>query len=211
MSLFAERLKLLKDESGISQKDLADDLGISAPQLSYFTKGREPNFDKLIDIADYFDVTVDYLVGKSNQRNIEDKTVVDEIKTKTDTTTLTDANKEKIESYILLLYKTLSKLIINSDDGIKLQKVSNASIDSYLKGLSKYIDSAQGWNNPDYPLDDLRMALNDLIDSTEAIYSHASDLIVTLLSDNNVSPKTKNRINLSRSFSISPKPKSRKE
>lgn len=64
MSKFNERLKKLREESGITQNALAEKLGITPQSLSYYFNGREPNYDLLIKIADYFHVSVDYLLGR---------------------------------------------------------------------------------------------------------------------------------------------------
>ena len=63
MSKFVERLSHLKAESGKSQNRIAADLGLKPQALSYFFHGREPSYDVLIQLADYFGVTCDYLLG----------------------------------------------------------------------------------------------------------------------------------------------------
>ncbi|MEL7610624.1 MAG: helix-turn-helix transcriptional regulator [Bacillota bacterium] len=66
MSLFNERLKELKETSGKTQATIAADLQITSQAFSYYINGREPNYDLLIKIADYFGTTTDYLLGRSN-------------------------------------------------------------------------------------------------------------------------------------------------
>lgn len=66
MSEFSDRFRKLKDESELSSKDLAQELGIAPSTLSYYLKDREPNYDMLIKIANYFDVTIDWLVGNEH-------------------------------------------------------------------------------------------------------------------------------------------------
>lgn len=66
MSLFAERFKQLKEITGKTQAIIASDLGVTPQAISYYANGREPNYDMLIKIADYFSVTTDYLVGLTN-------------------------------------------------------------------------------------------------------------------------------------------------
>lgn len=73
MSKFHDRLEELKDEKGNTQTKIAEDLGISPQTLSYYFNGREPNYDLLCDIADYFNVSTDYLLGMDVYRNKEDK------------------------------------------------------------------------------------------------------------------------------------------
>lgn len=63
MSKFTDRLKLLKKISGKTQNEIAKELGITPQAMSYYMNGREPNFDTLIKLAQYFDVTTDYLIG----------------------------------------------------------------------------------------------------------------------------------------------------
>lgn len=63
MSKFSERLRQLRDESGKTQSQIAKDLGLTPQAFSYFVNGREPSFDNLCRIADYFGVTGDYLIG----------------------------------------------------------------------------------------------------------------------------------------------------
>lgn len=69
MSEFSNRFKQLKEESGLTLKDLSADLNITIPNLSYYMKGREPGYDVLINIANYFNVTTDWLIGRTDARS----------------------------------------------------------------------------------------------------------------------------------------------
>ena len=73
VSKFSVRFKELKDNSHLTLKDISDELGISVSNLSYYMKGREPNYDSLCDIADYFEVTTDYLLGRTDYRTYEEE------------------------------------------------------------------------------------------------------------------------------------------
>lgn len=65
------RLKELRKKRGISQLKLAMDLNISQNTVSrYETGSREPSLQELIRIADYFNVSLDYLLERSNNPNI---------------------------------------------------------------------------------------------------------------------------------------------
>lgn len=70
VSIFSERLSLLIKQAGITQARFAADLGITPQAASYYTKGREPSFELLIKIADYFHVTTDYLIGASKNGSV---------------------------------------------------------------------------------------------------------------------------------------------
>lgn len=66
-NLFGERLKELRTESNLSQKNLALKLGIGKSIISGWELGQnEPTLSKLIAIADFFDVSIDYLAGRKD-------------------------------------------------------------------------------------------------------------------------------------------------
>ena len=62
-----KKLKELRNKEGISQQKLANELGISQQSVNkYENHSIEPDISTLIAIADYFDVTLDYLVGRDD-------------------------------------------------------------------------------------------------------------------------------------------------
>lgn len=64
-----EVLKKLREESGITQKQLADAIGVSQQSINkYENHNIEPDIETLIRIADYFDTSVDYIIGHSDMR-----------------------------------------------------------------------------------------------------------------------------------------------
>ena len=61
------RLKELREEAGLSQKAMAKKLDISSGAYCYYeTNVNEPSIVVLKKIADYFDVTADYLLGRTD-------------------------------------------------------------------------------------------------------------------------------------------------
>lgn len=65
MTKIKERLKRLRKENGVSQKEVADHIGLSVSAYSNYEQGiREPSLDILLKLSDYFDTTCDYLLGK---------------------------------------------------------------------------------------------------------------------------------------------------
>jgi len=64
MATFGERLKELRFHSHRTQKQVADDLGMTFSALSQYETGkRKPKNDVLMHLASYFNVSVDYLLG----------------------------------------------------------------------------------------------------------------------------------------------------
>lgn len=63
------KLKELRKEKGISQLKLAIDLSTNQNSISRYETGeRECDYKMLIKIADYFDVSIDYLLGRTDNR-----------------------------------------------------------------------------------------------------------------------------------------------
>ena len=67
---FNRIITLLRKERGITQKQAAEDLGISQALLSHYEKGiRECGLEFVVRVADYYGVSCDYLLGRSADRN----------------------------------------------------------------------------------------------------------------------------------------------
>ena len=65
--LFAERIKELREEATLSQKELANKLNLSQSAITKLENNlREPTGTTLIAYADFFDVSLDYLVGRED-------------------------------------------------------------------------------------------------------------------------------------------------
>ncbi|MBL7575559.1 Helix-turn-helix [Peptoniphilus asaccharolyticus DSM 20463] len=78
MDTLAKRIKNLREEKGLSQKELANYLNISNSTLSQYESGvRVPSDDIKIKIARYFNVTTDYLLGNSNVKQLSRKDEID--------------------------------------------------------------------------------------------------------------------------------------
>ncbi len=66
MNKFAERLKNLRIEAGISRATLAGEINVSARLVAYWESGqRECDFDTLIRLAEFFETSTDFLLGKT--------------------------------------------------------------------------------------------------------------------------------------------------
>ena len=62
--LLGKRLKELREESGLTQKQVSEKLGVNSVTYLHYEKAqREPPLALLADMAAFFDVSVDYLLG----------------------------------------------------------------------------------------------------------------------------------------------------
>ena len=67
MAQFGEILTELRQEHGLTQKELAKIFFVTPGTISNYEKGRHlPDAERLLQIADYFSVTTDYLLGRSS-------------------------------------------------------------------------------------------------------------------------------------------------
>ena len=70
MTSFGNRIKSLRNEQGLTQVQLADKLGVSKSTISmYENENRYPEFEAMENIADFFNVDMDYLYCKSDIKN----------------------------------------------------------------------------------------------------------------------------------------------
>lgn len=67
---FGSKIRALREELSLTQKELGDKLNISARVIGYYESGdRFPkDEEKLNEIADFFNVSVDYLIGRTEQK-----------------------------------------------------------------------------------------------------------------------------------------------
>ncbi len=114
---FSRIITLLRKERGISQKQVSSDLKISQALLSHYEKGiRECGLDFVVKVADYYNVSCDYLLGRSPERTgstISIKDIPDEnsnIKQdEMNGNIITVLNKKLISNSLNILFDLISK------------------------------------------------------------------------------------------------------
>jgi len=71
MADFSERMKELRKERGLKQREMAEICGIKMRSYQGYEYGRHyPEVPGLIQIAQFFDVSVDYLLGLTDKREV---------------------------------------------------------------------------------------------------------------------------------------------
>ncbi|SDC03212.1 DNA-binding transcriptional regulator, XRE-family HTH domain [Paenibacillus sp. UNCCL117] len=66
MGQIGNRIAALREKQGMTQEDLSLKLDISRASLSHYEKNRrEPDYDTLVNIANFFKVSIDYLLGRT--------------------------------------------------------------------------------------------------------------------------------------------------
>lgn len=93
--IFGEKLKLLREEKGLTQQDVADVLNVGRATIAgYETKGKQPDYEKLTKLAEFFDTSIDYLLGRMDNSNI-DKKISESTENKTLSEKIKQLRKEK--------------------------------------------------------------------------------------------------------------------
>lgn len=97
------RIKKLREEFGMTQQELADKInGAKSTIAMYENETRKPSMEVLIKLSEIFNCSIDYLLGKSDKRNIDDKKEELEINWALNGgySALNDANREIAKSVI---------------------------------------------------------------------------------------------------------------
>lgn len=162
---FAIRLQKLIFESGKSIKQLATEIGIPSGSLSkYQNNAAEPGINSLCKIADYFDVSADYLLGITDQRtsNIDDKAIHETLGLSDKSIVKLKGYKKNLPSVLIPTLNALIEYEQDADDASLYSKYSNVTTMSAeerenLYQFHKRLSSANPKNNEqannqsDYP------------------------------------------------------------
>lgn len=93
------RIRELRQELGLTQEELGKKIGQTKSNISKYERGAlQPSIETLTQLSDLFNVSIDYLVGRSNVRNPENSNCF--LKQFDD---LSEESKKELEKYIHLL------------------------------------------------------------------------------------------------------------
>lgn len=105
--MIGNRFRQLREEREMTQADCAEKFIVSRSTIAMWEANeREPDDVKKIEIAKYFDVTVDYLIEKSNERG--DDIDLDKVNigmSREQYNTLTEVQKQQIRELIKIITK----------------------------------------------------------------------------------------------------------
>ncbi|MBE6865523.1 MAG: helix-turn-helix domain-containing protein [Oscillospiraceae bacterium] len=130
MNSFSRIITLLRKEKGITQKQAAADLGISQALLSHYEKGlRECGLDFLIKLCDYYNVSSDYILGRSPDRSGAVLTVDD----------LEGAETVKDSHYSGSVLPAMNKRLISSSLNVVYDMLAKAGNKELTTKVSDYL------------------------------------------------------------------------
>lgn len=71
MGEFSQVFAQLRREKGVSYQEVGSQIGVGERSVRYYESGeRRPDFDGLLALAEYFQVSLDYLMGRTDRREI---------------------------------------------------------------------------------------------------------------------------------------------
>lgn len=74
MKIFGERLRDLRKKRRLTQVELGKEVNVTSTAISYYEKGeKKPAYETLVKLADFFDVSLDYLLGRVDSEKGEEK------------------------------------------------------------------------------------------------------------------------------------------
>lgn len=134
ISDFSRCLSLLRQEKGISQRSAAKDLGISQALLSHYENGvREPGLAFVIKACDYYNVSADFLLGRTLSR--DGTTIVSAEE-------LYDYSAEKDNVLHGSIMATLSKKLLVNSVGVLFDLLGKTGRKDAIKAASDYLGTA---------------------------------------------------------------------
>lgn len=130
--MFGDRLKSLRKSSGYTQKELGEKLNVSGRVIGYYESNeRFPDKDTLTDIADFFKVSVDYLLGRTDIKNNADDNKININKNEKDVEELLEETMSQILNQDGLM---LNGQIVDDNDLILLRNALKNGIE-YVKSM----------------------------------------------------------------------------
>lgn len=131
---FSRSLSLLRQEKGLSQRQVAKELGISQALLSHYENGvREPGLSFVVKACDFYNVSADFLLGRSMSR---DGTTI------LDADTLYDASSERDNVLKGSVLATLSKKLLVNSIGILFDLLGKINNKRAIKAAANYLSVA---------------------------------------------------------------------
>ncbi|GEM_PF-113280 len=136
MSDFSSILKDLRAATPYKQSDMANFLSISIQSYSAYENGREPNYDTLIKLSEFFNVSTDYLLGVSPAKwgSIKDYDSINKL-----------INSERFSTIV----DVVQKAIVDKKGGQEKELLD--SLDTAFANFGMYFENIKQANtNPNY-------------------------------------------------------------
>ena len=149
---FSRSLALLRKERGISQRTAAKELGISQALLSHYENGvREPGLAFVSRACDYYNVSADFLLGRTLSRDgmVFDVDVMPDASQEKDNvlrgSVMAALSKKLLVNSVAMLFDLLGKVGSRS-----VIRAASAYLSTAVYNVFRLLHQAPGTNNPDF-------------------------------------------------------------
>lgn len=183
LQIFGLRLKELREERGISQRELAEIIGISKGAVYYYeSDGRAPDIVTLEKISDYFDISADYLLGRTNARTKKPllKSICDKTGLSDKSVLMLARLKKENNSRLRIINLLLEQANSDIEDDYELEGRYEGSV---LNAVCRYLNRYKSYDDftTEFALDDMCIT-NSITDSIrhamyQIILSQATDAL----------------------------------
>ncbi len=130
---FSRTLSLLRREKRISQRSAAEALGVSQALLSHYENGvREPGLEFVVNAANYYKVSLDYLLGRTMHR---DGMMIYE-------GDIEDISREKSSTLTGSVSAVLSKKLLINSVAILFEVLGKSENKRIVRSVTQYLDTA---------------------------------------------------------------------
>ncbi len=189
LQVFGERLKALREERELSQRELAEIIGISKGAVYYYeSDGRAPDIVTLEKISVCFNVSTDYLLGRTNARTKKPllRSICDKTGLSDKSILMLERLKKEKSSRLRIINLLLEQSNSDIEDDYELEGRYEGSV---LNAMCRYLDRYKSYDDviTEFALEDMsitnsiRSAMYQLIlnQATDALKDFANSDILT--------------------------------
>lgn len=207
MSIFTDRLSELIESKNITKKEFAEAIGVPPPQVTYYLGNREPNYDKLVEIANYFNVSTDYLTGRDESKNPVEKTISEHLN---EIINQSEMAKEVLENYPIdktldEYFKNLLEITFIQTSSIKTDEMFECVV-SFNRIMRLFCIIEEKFKNGNYDvLDEIKNIKRNTIKTEIIINNNSAKIIKNIYEDETIDQEIRNRVETSTSYRIKDK------
>lgn len=146
--MIGNRIKLLREELGLKQDELAKKISVSPSAIGMYERNlREPNNELTLKFADFFNVSVDYLLGKTDSRKPDD---INNLKLKIPVLGIVKAGYDYLAEENIIGYVTVNDNSLKSDDFFALKVKGNSMVPEIYENDIAIVKKQSDFDNGDY-------------------------------------------------------------
>lgn len=179
LQIFGQRLKNLREERGISQRELGEIIGISKGAVYYYeSDGRAPDIVTLKKISDCFNVSADYLLGRTNARTKKPllRSICDKTGLSDKSILMLERLKKENNSQLRIINLLLEQADSDIEDNYELEGRYEGSV---LNAVCRYLNRYKSYDDfiTEFALDDMCITNSIRHAMYQLILSQATDAL----------------------------------